>query len=240
MNTAKFFIDTRGPGGDEYTQSHKKVIDQDEAVGHAVRAGYMYSGMADVAALTGEQSYINAIDRLWENVVGKKLYITGGIGSDPSIEGFGPAYDLPNMSAYCESLCGNWQYVSGIRGFSFCTATQNISMCWSGRFTMRFYRAFHSMEYITFIPIRLHREASTSGKTGLSVRAARRTSQDLLPRCPVISMPTMTAVFILIYLWQAAQPQKSAAENIQISQDTDYPWDGTVIDNSKSRKADRF
>ncbi|GAI86053.1 unnamed protein product, partial [marine sediment metagenome] len=103
LHLAKFFLNKRGPGGDEYSQTHKKVVDQDEAVGHAVRAGYMYSAMADIAALTGNRNYIRALDQLWDNVVGKKLYVTGGLGSDPSIEGFGPDYDLPNMSAYCET-----------------------------------------------------------------------------------------------------------------------------------------
>jgi DUF1680 family protein len=105
INLAKFFLDIRGTTGkgSEYSQSHKPVLDQDEAVGHAVRAGYMYAGMADVAALKNDQSYITAIDRLWENVAGKKLYLTGGIGSKGSNEGFGPNYDLPNMSAYNET-----------------------------------------------------------------------------------------------------------------------------------------
>ncbi len=103
LNLAKFFLDTRGPGGEEYSQTHKRVVDQNEAVGHAVRAGYMYSAMADVAALTSDRNYVRALDELWDNVVGKKLYVTGGLGSDPSIEGFGPNYDLPNMSAYCET-----------------------------------------------------------------------------------------------------------------------------------------
>ena len=88
---------------DEYSQSHKPVLEQDEAVGHAVRAGYMYAGMADVAALTGEQRYIDAIDRIWENIVGKKFYITGGVGATSSGEAFGKNYELPNMSAYCET-----------------------------------------------------------------------------------------------------------------------------------------
>ena len=81
LNLAKFFIDVRGPGGDDYHQSRIKPVDQTEAVGHAVRAGYLYSGMADVAALTGDERYLRAIDAIWENVVGKKLYLTGGIGA---------------------------------------------------------------------------------------------------------------------------------------------------------------
>jgi uncharacterized protein len=79
------------------------VVDQTEAVGHAVRATYMYSGMADIAALTGDASYINAIDRIWDNVASKKLYITGGIGAAAAGEAFGRNYELPNMTAYNET-----------------------------------------------------------------------------------------------------------------------------------------
>ncbi|HQR31931.1 MAG TPA: glycoside hydrolase family 127 protein [Blastocatellia bacterium] len=119
LNLAKFMLDVRGPDGSPgagriYNQSHKKVVDQTEAVGHAVRATYMYTGMADVAALTGDASYVNAIDKIWEDVVGKKLYITGGIGATGSGEAFGRAFELPNMTAYNETCAaiGNdyWNY----------------------------------------------------------------------------------------------------------------------------------
>ncbi len=105
LDEAKFFLDERGKTGhnDEYNQSHVPVLEQDEAVGHAVRAAYMYAGMADVAALTGDRGYIDAIDRIWENIVSKKLYITGGIGATNNGEAFGENYQLPNMSAYCET-----------------------------------------------------------------------------------------------------------------------------------------
>ena len=105
LDEAKFLLDYRGKTQikQEYSQSHQPVVDQKEAVGHAVRAAYMYAGMADVAALTGDQGYINAIDRIWDNIVTKKLYITGGIGATSSGEAFGKNYELPNMSAYCET-----------------------------------------------------------------------------------------------------------------------------------------
>lgn len=105
LDQAKFFLDKRGYTSrtDEYSQAHKPVIEQDEAVGHAVRAAYMYAGMADVAALTGDTAYIHAIDRIWENIVSKKYYITGGIGATSQGEAFGKNYELPNMSAYCET-----------------------------------------------------------------------------------------------------------------------------------------
>lgn len=105
LNFAKLLLDKRGHTHfkSEYSQSHKPVLEQDEAVGHAVRAAYMYSGMADVAALTGDKEYVNAIDHIWENIVNKKLYITGGIGATGNGEAFGQNYELPNMSAYCET-----------------------------------------------------------------------------------------------------------------------------------------
>ena len=105
LDQAKYFLDRRGKTSrkDAYSQAHKPVVEQDEAVGHAVRAAYMYSGMADVAALTGDTAYINAIDRIWDNIVSKKYYITGGIGARHAGEAFGDNYELPNLSAYNET-----------------------------------------------------------------------------------------------------------------------------------------
>ena len=108
LELAKFFLDERGRAhgrkiyGD-YCQDHKPVIEQNAAVGHAVRAGYLYSGMADVAALTGDADYMKALGRIWQDVVSKKLYITGGIGARGGGESFGEDYELPNDTAYCET-----------------------------------------------------------------------------------------------------------------------------------------
>lgn len=108
LDLAKFFLDERGRADGhtlygEYAQDHIPVTEQKEAVGHAVRAGYMYAGMADVAALTGDQRYIDAIDAIWDDVVTKKFYITGGIGARHEGEAFGDAYELPNATAYNET-----------------------------------------------------------------------------------------------------------------------------------------
>ena len=88
LDEAKFFLDWRGKTKvrREYSQSHRPVTGQKEAVGHAVRAGYMYAGMADVAALTGDSAYIKAIDAIWRNIVEKKMYLTGGVGARHSGE----------------------------------------------------------------------------------------------------------------------------------------------------------
>lgn len=86
-----------------YYQASKPVREQDEATGHAVRAVYLYSGMADTARLTGDDSLYEACKRIWDNITGKKTYITGGIGSISIGEAFTHAYDLPNDLAYSES-----------------------------------------------------------------------------------------------------------------------------------------
>ncbi len=115
LSTAKFFIEQRGhyqgydsTSKDEwkngiYWQDNKPVVDQDEAEGHAVRAGYLYSAMADVAALTGDQQLLNAVDKIWTNEVTKKIYVQGGVGAVGDGERFGDNYELPNATAYNET-----------------------------------------------------------------------------------------------------------------------------------------
>jgi uncharacterized protein len=115
LNTAKFFIEQRGhysgydsTSDDEwkngkYWQDDKPVAEQTEAEGHAVRAGYLYSAMADVAALTGDTPLLNAVDRIWENEVSKKIYLQGGVGAVGDGERFGENYELPNATAYNET-----------------------------------------------------------------------------------------------------------------------------------------
>ena len=103
LDLAKFFLDIRGPKGRSYNQANLKPVDQTEAVGHSVRATYMYSGMADIAAIENDATYLNAITKIWGNLVYGKMYLTGGIGATGGNEGFADPFVLPNMSAYCET-----------------------------------------------------------------------------------------------------------------------------------------
>lgn len=105
LDEAKFLLDYRGKTGrkDLYSQSDKPVVEQKEAWGHAVRAGYMYASMADVAALTGDEDYIKAIDAIYNNIVSRKYYLTGGVGARHAGEAFGADYELPNLTAYNET-----------------------------------------------------------------------------------------------------------------------------------------
>jgi DUF1680 family protein len=126
LNTAKFFIEARGhyAGYDpkskdswkngSYWQDNKPVVMQDEAEGHAVRAGYLYSAVADIAALTGDDSLTKAIDKIWDNMVSKKIYVQGGLGAKGDGERYGENYELPNGDAYnetCADIAGvYWNY----------------------------------------------------------------------------------------------------------------------------------
>ena len=113
LDLAKFFIDERGNAeghnttegkyAGKYQQDHMPLAEQEEAVGHAVRAGYFYAAATDLAALTGETAYDEALDKIWNDIVHQKIYITGGIGAEPKYEGFGPDYELPNATAYTET-----------------------------------------------------------------------------------------------------------------------------------------
>lgn len=119
LELARFFIDVRGrqeeymrhPAGSRfevyndsvYLQMHLPVLEQTEAVGHAVRGAYMYTAMADLSRVTGENSYLEASERIWEDVTRGKIYITGGIGSKEHGEAFGELFELPNMTAYTET-----------------------------------------------------------------------------------------------------------------------------------------
>jgi DUF1680 family protein len=108
LELAKFFLDMRGDSTShklygEYSQDHLPVIKQTEAVGHAVRALYMYAGMTDIAVMYKDHVYLDAVYKIWENVVNKKMYITGGVGSKREGEAFGEDYELPNLTAYNET-----------------------------------------------------------------------------------------------------------------------------------------
>ena len=112
LEMAQKFLDIRGvtysPQGEgvqtsDYAQQHQPVRDQREAVGHSVRAMYLYSGMADVVAFAGDETMQPALDAIWHDIVDRKMHITGGLGAVAGLEKFGPAYVLPNVETYDET-----------------------------------------------------------------------------------------------------------------------------------------
>jgi uncharacterized protein len=108
LKLARFFVDERGRANGRqllgaFAQDHKPLVEQDEVVGQAPRATYLYSAATDLAALTGDGAYARALERLWRDAVTKKMYVTGGVGSRHDNEGFGEPYELPNLTAYTEA-----------------------------------------------------------------------------------------------------------------------------------------
>ena len=103
LELARIFLEARGPGGQDYNQAHIKPVNQSTAEGHAVRAMYLYSGMTELGVLGKDSTYLTAVKKIWMDMVTSKTYLTGGVGSKASNEGFGDPYDLPNHTAYCET-----------------------------------------------------------------------------------------------------------------------------------------
>jgi len=245
LKLAKFFLDERGHangrqlmqalGDVGYMQDHLPVIEQREAVGHAVRAVYMYSAMADVAALTGDQDYINALRHLWENVVQKKLALTGGIGARHHGEAFGDEYELPNRTAYNET----------------CAAIGNIF--WNHRMFLlegqaKYYDVLERTLYNGFLS-----GISLEGNTFFYVNPLESdgkfafNSDNSVTRqpwfwcscCPtnvVRLIPSLSGyiyavrderLYVNLYIGSQAQFQLGGSE-VRITQVTSYPWEGDV------------
>lgn len=244
LKLARFFIDETGKGTDghklnEYSQDHKPIVDQDEAVGHAVRLGYLYSGVTDVASLMNDSALMTATKRVWENVVSKKLYITGGIGSRAQGEGFGPNYELPNMTAYCET----------------CASISNVY--WN-------YRLFLNEADSKYIDV-LERALYNGVISGVSLSGDKFFYDNPLESvhnhdrapwfgcacCPgnitrfMASVPgyvyTTDEHSVYVNLFVAGKASISLGnDTIALSQQTSYPWEGKVVLEVDKARKDRF
>ncbi len=229
LDQAKFFLDTRGYTSrkDAYSQAHKPVVEQDEAVGHAVRAVYMYSGMADVAAITGDSSYIKAIDKIWDNIVSKKIYITGGIGARHAGEAFGNNYELPNLSAYCETcaaignvymnyrlflLHGDAKYFDVLERTLYNGLISGVSLD-GGSF---------------FYPNPLSSNGKYSRKPWFGCACCPSNVSRFIPSLPgYVYAVKNDQVYVNLYLSNKAE-LKVDKKKILLEQETGYPWNGDI------------
>ena len=229
LDEAKLFLDNKGKTArkDKYDQSHKPVIEQDEAVGHSVRAGYMYSGMADVAALTGDESYITAIDRIWENMVGKKMYLTGGIGSTGGSEGFTENYDLPNMNGYCETcaaianvytnyrlflLHGDAKYMDVLERALYNGVISGVSLDGGGFFYPN--------------PLESHGQHQRQAWFGCACCPSNICR--FIPSVPgYVYAVKDNNVFVNLYMSNTLTT-KVGKKELQLTQSTSYPWNGDI------------
>lgn len=233
IDLAKFFIDVRGFANNPYSQDHMPVVDQAEAVGHAVRANYLYSGMADVAALTGDARYTKAIHKIWDNVVSKKLHLTGGCGARAAGEAYGDDYELPHR-CYNETcaavaflfwnhrmflMTGDAKYMDVFERSLYNGVLSGVSL--SGD---RFFYP-NPLEY--------------DGKTANNHGHAGRAPWFGCACCPPNILRTIASLggymyavkgdSLFVNLYSHSEATANLGEQtVKISQRTDYPWNGNV------------
>ncbi len=245
LKLAKYFLDIRGVNGPnskhyEYDQSHMPPADQREAVGHAVRATYMYSGMADVAAIMHAKEYQTAIDEIWNNVVEKKYYITGGIGAIHDGEKFGANYDLPNLTAYNET----------------CAAIANVYWNWRMFLTYgdsKYYDVIERTLYNGvlsgislsgdhfFYPNPLESTGGYSRSAWFGCACCPSNLCRFIPSVPgYIYAHNGDTVYVNLYVQGSTTVDLGEGNKITLTQKTDYPWDGAVrlsVDNAPQSEA---
>jgi DUF1680 family protein len=243
LDLARFFLDERGHyhngetyptnspfaiyNSEEYLQNQKPVLEQAEAVGHAVRATYMYSAMADVSALGGRPEYAAATEKLWADVVGKKLYITGGIGSTGEYEAFGATYDLPNARAYAETcaavgnafwnqrlfrLQGDAKYVDILERIIFNGILPGVSLG-GDRF---------------FYQNPLESAGKYERSSWFEVACCPANVARFLPTFPGYVYATSGDTVYVNFFVSSTARFELAGRSMEIIQETKYPWDGTV------------
>jgi DUF1680 family protein len=235
---AKFLLDERGPGpfppgeranprGLQYNQAQLNVIEQTEPVGHAVRAVYMYSGMADVAAATGDAALRAAGLRIWDHLVTSKLYLTGGIGASGSGEAFGQPYELPNLTAYSETcasvgmdfwnhrlflLDGEAKYIDVMERTLYNGLLSGVSL--DGR--------------TFFYPNPLESNGQHARQEWFGVACCPGNITRFMPSVPGYVYATRgDALFVNLYAAGTADVDL-AGGTMTLVQETRYPWDGAV------------
>jgi len=227
LNLAKFFLDVRHVQGMEYNQTHKKVTEQTEAVGHAVRALYMYSGMADVAALNGDTEYIKTMHTIWNNVVNKKMYITGGLGQTGGNEGFGPDYDLPNETAYCETCASIANVFWNQRMFLLTGESKYIDVM-----ERTMYNALLSGVSLSgdrfFYPNVLESDGTHERSEWFGCACCPSNICRFLPSVPgYIYAQKENRIYINLFI-PSNTTFKTANGNCMVEQESKYPWDGNI------------
>ena len=252
LDLAKYFLDQRGNRPEkelygEYAQDHIPVVRQDAPVGHAVRAAYLYSGMADVAALTGDAEYIAALGRIWENTVNRKLYITGGIGSSHSGERFGDDYELPNATAYNETCASIANMLWNHRMFLLHGDGKYMDV-----FERTLYNAFLAGVSFGgdtfFYPNPLESDGIYKFNIGQSATRSPWFDCSCCPSNVVRFMPSIpgyayavreSEVYVNLYINSRTGIEVNC-RSLSIEQTSDYPWDGTVTVTLAPERASEF
>ncbi|HEX9933804.1 MAG TPA: glycoside hydrolase family 127 protein [bacterium] len=238
LDLAQFFLDCRR-NGSEYNQAHLPVVEQTEPVGHAVRATYMYSGMADVAALTGNDAYVKALNAIWENLVGQKTYLTGGIGSEVGNEGFSLPYELPNRTAYNETcasignafwnhrmflLHGDAKYVDVLERILYNGMLSGVSLS-GDRF---------------FYPNPLESTGQVERSEWFGCACCPGNVCRFIPSVPGMAYATgENRLYVNLFIAGTASIDLDG-NALQVEQKTDYPWNGDVVFSVRPQKTALF
>lgn len=236
---ARFFLDERGNAAGHrtfgtYNQDHARVVDQDEAVGHAVRAAYMYSAMVDAAVLDDDALYRAAVERIWADVVGRKLYVTGGLGGVRDHEGFGGAYELPNRTAYAETCASIANVYWNQRMFLQSGDAKYVDVLERSLYNAAI--AGVSLQGDTFF---YPNPLESDGRTSFNQGALTRKPWFDCSCCPtnvarfVPSLPDYVyavrgrAVHVNLFVASEARFEVGGRP-VALTQTTEYPWDGKV------------
>jgi DUF1680 family protein len=227
LDLAKFLLDSRG-GGNPYNQADIPVVQQSFAEGHAVRATYMYSGMADVAAMTGDQAYIHALDHIWENVVDKKIYVTGGIGALGEGEAFGGDYELPNMTAYNETCAAVGNDYWNQRMFLLHGDSKYVDI-----FERTLYNGLISGVSLDgktyFYPNPLESNGQHSRSPWFGVACCPGNITRFMPSIPgYVYAEKNDTLFVNLFLSNTANVTLGNGQKLEIRQQTRYPWAGDI------------
>ncbi|MAU09831.1 MAG: six-hairpin glycosidase [Anaerolineaceae bacterium] len=240
LKLAKFFLDERGQTANReiygpYCQDHEPVTEQREAVGHSVRAAYMYSGMADVAAITGDDAYIEAIKGIWENVVNKKLALTGGIGARHEGEAFGENYELPSLTSYNETCASQASIFWNHRLFLLTGDAKYIDIL-----ERTLYNGFLSgvgLDGQTFFYVnplacdgeyQFNRDDAITRKPWFNTSCCPTNVVRLLPSLSgYIYAVRDNDLYVNLYMTNSGIVNVGDTP-VELSQTTQYPWDGTV------------
>jgi len=239
LDLARLFLDIRGPQGEAYNQANKRVIDQTEAVGHSVRATYMYSGMADIAAIEKDEAYLNAITKIWEDMVYTKMYLTGGIGATGGNEGFADPYVLPNMSAYCETCASIGNIFTNHRLFLLHGQTKYIDILEKTLYNSMLSGVSLSADRF-FYPNPLESNGQHSRSAWFGCACCPSNVARFVPAIPgYVYAVTDKDLYINLFISNDADI-KIGDKNVKITQKANFPWDGKVDITVEPESRGRF
>jgi DUF1680 family protein len=239
LELAKFFLDMRGDSTShqlygEYSQDHRPVIQQTDAVGHAVRALYMYAGMTDIAVMYRDTSYLKAVHKIWENIVNTKMYITGGLGSKREGEAFGENYELPNLTAYNETCAAIGSVYWNHRLFMLSGNSKYYDII-----ERTLYNGLISGISVDGINFFYPNPTESDGHNKFNMGSCTRQPWFDCSCCPtnlirfIPSIPALIyatdkeSMYINLFISSTAHVFVGG-EKIEVTQKTDYPWDGKI------------